>query len=226
VSYGHTFLVVWADADAPLPAGAAVTKLASTVADEGGELLALSPVSDVVEVAPSRPVPPWGAIARFPDQEAATRWHALDLIPGVAIVVPAHPEPVWWPDDRAAERPDWSRRGDVPDDRTGLFVSVWIAEANDLDSLIDYSGHFRWTVERHDGVSLGNVPLPTTLAGQPAPVAMTLMTWNNRDTALAWYGTAEYRPYRDQRHAASSATVIGIPAFPTVEFPPRAPDEP
>jgi len=103
-------------------------------------------------------------------------------------------------------------------------VSVWIADANDLDSLIDYSGHFRWTVERHDGVSLGNAPLPTTLGGEPAPVAMTLMTWTNRDAALAWYDTAEYRPYRDQRHAASTATVIGIPALPTVKFPPRALD--
>lgn len=95
MSDSHTFLVVWADADTPVPDESTAEKLASTVADEGGELLALSPVSDVVEVAPSRPVPPWGAIARFPDQETATRWHALDLLPGVAIVVPAHPEPVW-----------------------------------------------------------------------------------------------------------------------------------
>jgi hypothetical protein len=50
---------------------------------------------------------------------------------------------------------------------------------------------------------------------------MTLMTWAGRNEALAWYETADYRPYRDQRHAASRATVIGLPARPGVVRPPR-----
>ena len=47
---------------------------------------------------------------------------------------------------------------------------------------------------------------------------MTLLTWPTSEAGLAWYDTPDYRPYRDQRHGASKATVVGVPAF----SPPRS----
>src|SRR5262249_52757603 len=175
----RTFVVVWADAETKQPNSQTTDRLASSAAAYGGELLALGEATDVVEVAAARPVPSWTAIAGFGDKDAAATWYhsATALREGVAVLVPAHAEPVWWPAEKEGARPDWSLRREVPPDRFGLFVSVWIAEVTDLDALLDYSDHFRWTVERSGGVSLGNVPFPQPLHGDAGPASMTLMTF-------------------------------------------------
>jgi uncharacterized protein (DUF1330 family) len=223
MTFSRTYLATWADPHDPLPDAAGADALAASAREAGGDLLALAPVADIVEVS-SRPVPPWGSISRFDDPDSATSWYeaqAKGALTGSAILVPTPAEPIWWPDERTAERPGWSRRGDIPDDRLGLFVSVWIAEVDDVEAMLDYSAHFRWTVERHGGAPVAHGPLPTVLAGGHPLVAMTLLTWPTSAAGLAWYDTADYRPYRDQRHGASTATVVGLPARAGATIPPR-----
>ncbi len=218
----HTFVVVWADATAPLPAPATATRLRSAAVAHGGDLLALSRVGEVFELA-TRAAPPWAAVARFEDPDAASGWYHqhADALPGSAVLVPAPAEPIWWPERLADERPDWSERGDVPADRLGLFVSVWITTVNDLPAMVDYSTHFRWTIERHGGLSLALAATPTVLAGHDQPLATTLLSWPSPDRTRTWYETADYRSYRTQRHQASEVTIIAILAFDHATVPPR-----
>jgi uncharacterized protein (DUF1330 family) len=215
MSTERTFLIVWPDSSTPLPDEDEVTALSAASNDHGGELLGLGPVEDIVETA-ARPAPAWAAFAQFDDPDSATRFfeqHRTTFGPGVAILLPALTEPVWWPIQLASERPEWSQRGEIPPERLGLFVSVWV-DAHDLESQIDYAQHFKWTIERHDGVALATHPLPGLLAGDGGPVAMALLAWPSRDEALAWYECDDYLPYRAQRHAASDTTVISVPRRP------------
>jgi uncharacterized protein (DUF1330 family) len=217
------YFVTWADPETPSPDQALITSLSARAIEFGGELLALAPVSDVIERS-LRPSPPWASLSRFADVEAATGWYekaAKSVLTGSAVIVPIPAQPIWWPDGLVNERPAWSQKGDVPDDRIGIFVLVWISEIRDLQSLRDYSGHFRWTVERHGGVSIADANLPTVLAGDAKPMSMTLLTFPSSSVGLKWYDTPDYLSYRKQRHQASSATVVSIPARAGAKIPPR-----
>ena len=114
------------------------------------------------------------------------------------------------------------KRRDVPDDRIGFFVSVWMGEIKDLETLLDYSVHFRWTIERRMEVSVGNGVKPAVLAGTPSPLSSTLMRFPSSKACFDWYNSPEYvSSYRGRRLQASIATVIGIPARPGVVIPPH-----
>jgi uncharacterized protein (DUF1330 family) len=118
---------------------------------------------------------------------------------------------------RAGRRtPHWSRCADFPRDRLGQFVSLWVGEIADLDEFLDYSVHYRWTVEPGGGLVL--VPGPKlsqeVLRGGPGPTAMALMAWPADGHARqAWYEGSDYRPYREQRHRASRTTNVSVLAF-------------
>jgi hypothetical protein len=122
-----------------------------------GELLACGPVKDVIETA-ARPIPAWVTIAGFADDDTPKKWFESveDQVDGTALLFPAHPEPVWWPPEREGDRPEWSGRLSPPQERLGVFVSVW-ADITHLEPFLDYAQHFKWTVEHHGGASLGRV---------------------------------------------------------------------
>jgi len=201
------YVIVWTDT-VPRTKG-----LADTAEGHGGELLAAGPVHDVSE-RDARAAPAGLVIARFGDAEHARAWFADrgDQLNGTALLVAGAADPVWWPAETEADRPEWSRRAELPRDRLGLFVCVW-AEIRDREQFLDYSQHYRWTVEQEGGAVLvpGARPSQEVLHGGPGPHAMALMGWPADERARhAWYEGSLYRPYRDQRHRSSRTTNISV----------------
>ena len=84
-------VITWADS-VPADDG-----LADAAQDRDGQLLAAGPVHDASELD-SRSAPAGLVIARFSAEEAAKSWF----------------EAVWWPPEQEPERPQWSRRGELP----------------------------------------------------------------------------------------------------------------
>ena len=121
-------------------------------------------------------------------------------------------DPAWWPPDMEKVRQEWSYRAELPRDRLALFVCVW-AEVFDRELFMDYSQHYRWTVEYAGGVVLvpGARPSQTVLRGGPGPHAMALMGWpGDERIRRAWYDGEHYRTYRQQRHRASRTTNVSV----------------
>lgn len=204
------FLIIWTDT-IPSEHG-----LADGAREHGGQLLAAGPVHDVSELD-SRPPPAGLVIARFSDSDNASSWleTAAARIDGTALLAAGATAPIWWPPERESSRPDWSRRADFPVDRLGMFVSVW-AEITDLETFLDYSAHYRWTVEHKGGVVLVPGPKPDQimLRGRQGPHATALMAWPADGQARnAWYDGPTYRPYRDQRHRSSWTTNVSVSAL-------------
>jgi uncharacterized protein (DUF1330 family) len=211
MNLNESFIIIWTDT-VPVedgPAGAARA--------EASQLLAAGPVHDVSEMD-SRPAPAGLVIARFGSSEGATSWLAAtgDKFDGTALLVAGATEPVWWPPEMEAERPDWSRRAEFPPDRLGQFVCVWVDPITDREQFFDYSVHYRWTVEYAGGVVLVPGPRPSqvVLHGGPGPQAMALMAWPaDGHTRRGWYEGSHYRPYREQRHRASRTSNVSVRAL-------------
>jgi len=211
VGLNYYFLVVWTDTE-PVENG-----LAAAAQAHAGQLLAAGPVHDVSELD-SRPAPAGLIIARFGAAEDARAWLAATgtRIGGTALLAAGATGPVWWPPDRDAQRPEWSRRAEFPPDRLAQFVCIWV-EIIDREQFFDYSTHYRWTVEYRDGVVLVPGPRPSqeVLRGGPGPDAMALMAWpQDEQVRRAWYEGPDYRPYREQRHRVSRTTNISVRALP------------
>jgi len=211
MSINAFLVVVWTDSP-PSPDG-----LEDVARSRGGQVLAAGAVHEVSELD-ARRAPAGLVIARFGDAENARSWFAAtrDLHDGVALMLGGATAPVWWPPEREPDRPEWSRQAEFPTDRLGQFVSVWVGEVTDLGEMLDYSVHYRWTVEEGGGVVLspGSSPSMEVLRGEPAPLAMGLMAWPPDGQALrAWYESATYRPYRDQRHRVSRTTNVRVLAL-------------
>jgi uncharacterized protein (DUF1330 family) len=201
------YVIVWADT---VPHG---NGLADTAQRHGGELLAAGLVHDVSE-RDARAAPAGLVIARFGNPDHARAWctESSDELRGTALLVAGAADPVWWPAEQEAVRPEWSRRAELPRDRLGLFVCVW-AEVRVREQFFDYSQHYRWTVEHDGGVVLvpGARPSQELLRGGPGPDAMALMGWPADERARhSWYEGPLYRPYRDQRHHSSRTTNISV----------------
>lgn len=210
VNLNDHFIIIWTDR-VPAEDG-----LAAGAQEHAGQLLAAGPVHDVSELD-SRPAPAGLVIARFGSAETASSWLAAtgDRLGGTALLAAGATAPVWWPPERELSRPDWSRQAEFPPDRFGLFVCVW-AEITDPERFIDYSVHYRWTVENAGGLVLVPGPKPSqeVLRGGPGPHAMALMAWPaDGDARRAWYEGPEYRPHRDQRHSSSRTTNISVRAL-------------
>jgi uncharacterized protein (DUF1330 family) len=205
------FVIVWTDT------AARAVGLASAASQRAGQLLAAGPVHDVSELD-SRPAPMGLVIARFPAVEPARSWFAAikTQIDGTALLAAGATGPVWWPPEIEGQRPVWSRRADFPSDRLGRFVCVWVGEIFDLDEFLDYSVHYRWTVEHAGGLVLVPGPRPSqeVLSGGPGPPGTALMAWPDLETRHAWYEGPDYRPYRDQRHRAVRTTNVSVLAPP------------
>jgi uncharacterized protein (DUF1330 family) len=214
------FLIIWTDTD-PIEDG-----LAEAARAHSGQLLAVGPIYDVSEWD-SRPAPAGLIIARFATDQSARAWldSVDDRFDGTAILANGATEPVWWPPEFEDYRPEWSRLADFPPDRMGQLVCVW-AEITRRDEFLDYSVHYRWTVEYGGGVVLvpGRQPGQTVLRGGPAPDALALMAWPHDDRVRhAWYDGVQYRPYRDQRHRASRTTNVSVRALAPPSGSPRYP---
>lgn len=205
-----SYVATWSDA--PLHEA---DWLADAASDDAGELLAFGPVHDSSE-RDARAAPSHIAVAGFADEAGAKAWfdRAAEHLPGTSVLLSALTEPVWWPPGRESQRPEWSRRIDVPPDRMGVFVSVWV-EVIDLPDFFDYSRSYRWTVESAGGVVLSAGPFPAVVlqGDDPRPAAFALMGWPADGTARrAWWDGADYRPYKEQRHRASKCTIASVRA--------------
>src|SRR5262249_18458006 len=116
------YIIVWTDT-VPNANG-----LANTAHAHGGELLAAGPVHDVSE-RDARAAPAGLVIGGFGGAEQGRAWctERSDQLTGTALLVAGAADPVWWPAEKEAVRPEWSRRAELPRDRLGLFVCVWAA---------------------------------------------------------------------------------------------------
>jgi uncharacterized protein (DUF1330 family) len=203
-----TYVITWADGTL---GDATRDALAHMARAHSGELLALGPVHDSSE-QDSRQVPSWVGIAGFTDDGAATAWfdETADQLGATTILAPALPAPVWWPPELEAQRPDWSQHRDLPDERLGVFVSIW-ADLTDPGKFADYAAHFKWTVEYDGGVVLASGASPLVLRGKRGPDAIALMGWPADEVARhSWYNGAHYRPYKQQRHQSSNCTIVSV----------------
>jgi len=148
-------------------------------------------------------------IARFSTEEAARSWFdaVLGKLDRTTLLAAGATAPVWWPDEKESERPQWSRRGELPAARLCLFVNVW-AEITDPEQFFDYSVHYRWTVEHAGGLVLapGPKPFQQVLRGGPAPHAMALMACPTSRPAMP--GTTA----RSTARTAISGTGRRVPA--------------
>jgi uncharacterized protein (DUF1330 family) len=209
-----SYLIVWGDDPATLPTPSQIGAFARAARAREGELLALGPTHDSSEQA-SRSAPPWICVARFADESGAVVWfdEARDNLRGTTLLASALQRPPWWPPELEARRPEWSKHLHPPEDRLGLFNCVW-AEITDPTNFIDYSEHFRWTVEHDGGVFLAAGALPRVLAGGPGPQGIALMAWPRDEIARrAWYDGAHYRPYKQQRYDSSKSTTASVMAL-------------
>lgn len=206
-----SFIIIWTDT-----APEQEQSLADTAQVHTGQLLAAGPIHDVSEWD-SRLAPAGLIISRFETDSSARAWLAAvdSRIDGTALLVAGAIAPVWWPAELDNERPEWSRQAEFPPDRLGLFVCVW-AEVTNRDEFLDYSVHYRWTVECGGGAVLVPGPRPSqvVLRGGPGPDAMALMAWpKDEQKRRAWYDGSHYRPYRDQCHRSSRTTNVSVRAL-------------
>jgi uncharacterized protein (DUF1330 family) len=206
----NSYVATWSDTELHQ-----ADRLADAAGDRAGQLLAIGPVHDSSE-QDARAAPSHIALAGFAGEAGARDWFdlAADHLPGTSVLLSSLSEPVWWPPDREYQRPEWSRRLEVPPDRMGQFVSVWV-EVVDLPDFFDYSRSYRWTVEGAGGVVLSAGPFPAVVlkGDDPKPAAFALMGWPEDGTARrAWWNGAEYRPYKEQRHRCSRCTITSIGA--------------
>ena len=162
----NSYVITWADQTPDASSPDQISALANMARIHAGSLLALGPVHDSSE-QDSRQVPNWVGIAGFADDSGATAWFdgVADQLGATTILVPALPQPVWWPPALEAQRPDWSRHLDLPDERLGVFVSIW-ANITNPGEFADYATHFKWTVEYDGGVGLASGASPQVLTGQ------------------------------------------------------------
>jgi uncharacterized protein (DUF1330 family) len=208
------YVITWADEIPDVPDQGSIASLATAAQASSGELLALGPVHDASE-RDARPVPPWMAVAGFADDAGARAWFtaAGDRLAATTILAPALTEPVWWPEDRAGQRPQWSLTPEPPAERLGTFVVVW-ATITDPEQFFDYSAHYKWTVEHAGGACLCGRPGAVLLSGAAAPDALAMMAWPADQVARRqWYDGDIYRPYKLQRHSSSRTTNVSVLAL-------------
>jgi uncharacterized protein (DUF1330 family) len=149
---------------------------------------------------------------RFPDEENAIAWFERDGgdLEGTTLVASGLNDPVWWPTELSAQRPEWSRKAEPPPYGLGSVVCVW-AELTDPATFLDYAEHFRWTVEMDGGCNLAAGARPRILHGGPGPHAIALMGWpRNAAVRKAWYHGEHYRPYKEQRQRSSNCTIVSV----------------
>jgi hypothetical protein len=105
----ENLVITWTDS------GPAEHGLAEPARDRGGQLLAAGPVHDAGEPG-SRPAPAGVVIARFSAEEAARSWFdaVAGKLDGTILLAAGATAPVWWPPESEPERPQWSRRGELP----------------------------------------------------------------------------------------------------------------
>jgi len=105
----ENLVITWTDS------GPAEDGLAEPARDSGGQLLAAGPVHDAGELD-SRPAPAGVVIARFSAEEAARSWFdaVAGKLDGTTLLAGGATAPVWWPPENEPERPQWSRRGELP----------------------------------------------------------------------------------------------------------------
>ena len=103
------FVITWTDS---VPAG---DGRAEAARDRGGQLLAAGPVHGAGELR-SRPALAGAVVARFGTEAAARSWFdaVAGKLDGTTLLAGGATAPVWWPPENEPERPQWSRRGELP----------------------------------------------------------------------------------------------------------------
>ena len=102
-------VITWTDS---VPAG---DGRAEAARDRGGQLLAAGPVHGAGELR-SRPALAGAVVARFSAEEAARSWFdaVAGKLDGTTLLAAGATAPLWWPPEHEPERPQWSRRGELP----------------------------------------------------------------------------------------------------------------
>jgi uncharacterized protein (DUF1330 family) len=84
------------------------------------------------------------------------------------------------------------------------YYAVAELEITDPAWVRDYVANVTPMVERHGGRYLARTPRVEVIEGErPSPQVLLLIEWPSKETADAFYDSAEYRPYRESRRAGA-----------------------
>ncbi len=77
-------------------------------------------------------------------------------------------------------------------------------EITDQSWVSDYLKNVTGMVERHGGRYLARTPKVERIEGERKPAGIfVVVEWPSRESAMAFYESAEYRPYRQKRIAGA-----------------------
>jgi len=84
------------------------------------------------------------------------------------------------------------------------YYFVGELEVTDQGWVPDYVKNVTGMVERHGGRYLARTPLVERVeGGRKVPAMMVILEWPSKETAIAFYESEEYRPYRQKRIAGA-----------------------
>jgi uncharacterized protein (DUF1330 family) len=80
------------------------------------------------------------------------------------------------------------------------YYFVGELEVTDQGWFSDYVKNVTGMVERHGGRYLARTPLVERVeGGRKVPAMIVILEWPSKETAIAFYESEEYRPYRQKR---------------------------
>ena len=84
------------------------------------------------------------------------------------------------------------------------YYLVGEVEVTDQSWVPDYVKNVTGMVERHGGWYLARTPKVERIEGERKPAGiLVIVEWPSRETAVAFYESEEYRPYRQNRLAGA-----------------------
>lgn len=87
---------------------------------------------------------------------------------------------------------------------------------HDRDRYAQYEAGFMPTFAQYGGTILAVNDAPEVLEGPPDSRRLVILAFPDRDAALAWAGSPEYREIAKHRLAASDEAIVMTPGFPSL----------
>lgn len=90
------------------------------------------------------------------------------------------------------------------------FYLVAHVEIRDPETYALYGVGFMPALQQYGGQLLAVSDAPEVLEGETACGRRVIVAFDNRDAAMAWWNSPEYRAIVVHRHAASVALILGM----------------
>ena len=90
------------------------------------------------------------------------------------------------------------------------FYLIAHVEIRDPETYALYGAGFMPVLQQYKGQLLAVSDAPEVLEGETAGGRRVVVAFENRDVAMAWWNSPEYRAIVVHRHAASDALILGM----------------